>query len=115
MEQVGGWFKLLAWIRVIGVDGGRRMTSTGSSTGAVYRFRGLDCSKLLESISALTLTETSIPRSSSAPPQYVPKSGIACSGVRAIPTRIRSRFPTIPFVGSNSTQPEYVDLAPSMR
>ena len=36
----------------------------------------------------------------------VPDKGIACWGVLATPTLIKSRLPTMPFVGSNSTQPD---------
>ena len=54
----------------------------------------------------LTFTETSIPNWSFGSPQNVPERGIAWLGVRATPTRIRSRLPTIPLVGSNSTHPD---------
>ena len=43
----------------------------------------------------LTFTETSIPNASFGSPQYVPERGIAWLGVRATPTRIRFRLPTI--------------------
>ena len=39
-------------------------------------------------------------------PQYVPNKGMAWLETLATATRIRSRFPTIPLVGSNSIQPE---------
>ena len=37
---------------------------------------------------------------------YDPDSGIAWRGSRATATRIRSVLPTMPLVGSNSTQPQ---------
>src|SRR5664279_220626 len=80
----------------------------------LLNFLYLACQTDLQEVSAdarrtasvLTLTLTSMPSSSSASPQYEPERGIACEGVRATPTRIRSRLPTIPFVGSNSTHPD---------
>src|SRR4051794_7070752 len=55
--------------------------------------------------SVVTLTWTVMPRSSSAAPKKEPESGTAPLGSRATATRIRSRRPTRPLVGSNSTQP----------
>src|SRR5260370_11766577 len=52
-----------------------------------------------------TITSTDIPRLTSVLPNHVPVKGMAWRGSRATATRIRSRFPTTPLVGSKSTQP----------
>src|ERR1019366_8161087 len=53
-----------------------------------------------------TPTETLMPRLSDGKPRQVPEIGTTWYGSRATATRIRPRLPTMPLVGSNSTQPE---------
>src|SRR6516225_15108 len=57
------------------------------------------------SVSAVTSTSTVMPRWSEGKPVQVPEIGTAWRGSRATATRIRSRLPTMPLVGSYSTQP----------
>lgn len=54
----------------------------------------------------VTRTSTFIARKSPGPPVQLPAMGIAWVGSRTTATRIRSRLPTMPLVGSNSIQPE---------
>src|SRR5690348_9114772 len=55
--------------------------------------------------SAVASTSTVMPSKSDGKPVQVPETGTAWRGSRATATRIRSWLPTIPLVGSNSTQP----------
>src|SRR6476620_326996 len=55
--------------------------------------------------SQVICTSTVKPRLSDGKPDHVPHIGTACIGSRATATRIKSRLPTMPLVGSNSIQP----------
>src|SRR3954468_25004083 len=51
--------------------------------------------------SLVTATSTVMPRLSEGKPVQVPDKSRACAESRAMATGIRSRLPTMPFVGSN--------------
>ena len=53
----------------------------------------------------VTFTCTDMPEKSPSAPRKLPPSGTAWLGSRATATRMRSRLPTMPLVGSKSTQP----------